>query len=129
MRALQILKPAGRPGKATDFLDLAAAREVWQIRASPCDRRLQQFPGRLCRCWVAVKDSWAEAMCLRLLPDSIVTTAKKVPISVLCHPLGTRQMGFPRPARPLRLAGRINMQHEARHLGPVRALGVGVQEA
>jgi hypothetical protein len=70
-----------------------------------------------------------EAMCLRLLPDSIVTTAKKVPISVVCHPLGTRQMGFPRPARPLRLAGRINMQHEARHLGPVRTVGVGVQEA
>src|SRR5262245_27812507 len=64
-----------------------------------------------------------------LLLNSAVTAAKKVLISVLRHPLSECQMGLPGAAGPLGLTGRIDVQHNGRHLGPIRALCVGIEEA
>ena len=64
-----------------------------------------------------------------LLQNSAITAAKKVLISVLRHPLSACQMGLPGAACPLGLTGRIDVQHNGRHLGPIRALCVGIEEA
>lgn len=38
-------------------------------------------------------------------------------------------MGVPRAARAIRLSLRIDMQHDPRNLGPVGAVGFGVEQA
>jgi hypothetical protein len=47
---------------------------------------------------------------------------------MLGDPAGTGEMGFPRPARPIRLARDVNMQHGPRDLFPVGAIGCGVEQ-
>src|ERR1700693_3551368 len=49
-------------------------------------------------------------------------------IAVLRHPSGAGQVAFPRAPRPLRLARRINVQHNLGGLGPISAICLGIEE-
>jgi hypothetical protein len=50
-------------------------------------------------------------------------------IAVLCYPPRTFEVTLPGAARPLGLLRWIDVQHYSRHLGPIRALSVGIKEA
>jgi hypothetical protein len=63
-----------------------------------------------------------------MLLASTIIAAKEVLVAVFGHPPGARQVGFPGAARPLGFPGRIDVEHDGRHLGPVRALCVGIEE-
>src|SRR5260370_42195368 len=49
-------------------------------------------------------------------------------IAVLCHPLRALEVALPGAPRPVGLLRWIDVQHYSRHLGPIRALGVGIEE-
>src|SRR5262245_29216136 len=53
---------------------------------------------------------------------------EKMAIAVLCHPLRALEVALPGAPRPVGLLRWIDVQHYARHLGPIRTLGVGVEE-
>ncbi len=54
---------------------------------------------------------------------------EKMAIAMLCHPLRALEVALPGAPRPVGLLRWIDVQHYARRLGPIRALGVGVEEA
>jgi hypothetical protein len=65
-----------------------------------------------------------------LFQNSIRRAApKKVPIAVFGHPFGACQVALPSSSRPIGLDGRIDMQHNSRHLSPIHALGLRIEEA
>jgi hypothetical protein len=49
--------------------------------------------------------------------------------TLLCHPLGAGQVALPGASGPLELLQRIDTQHNARDVGPVRTIGLGVEKA
>jgi hypothetical protein len=49
--------------------------------------------------------------------------------TLLCHPLGARQVALPGASGPLGLLQRIDTQHDARDVGPHRTIGLGVEKA
>src|ERR1700704_1489883 len=53
---------------------------------------------------------------------------EKVLIAVLRHPFGARQVALPDAARPLGVLGGVDVQDDPRHLGPVGAFCVGIEE-
>jgi hypothetical protein len=53
---------------------------------------------------------------------------EKVLIAVLRHPFGARQVALPGAARPLGVLGGVDVQDDPRHLGPVGAFCVGIEE-
>src|ERR1700730_7311523 len=53
---------------------------------------------------------------------------EKVLVAVQRHPLGARQMALPSAARPLGVLGGIDVQDDPRHLGPIGAFCVGIEE-
>ena len=54
--------------------------------------------------------------------------SEQMPVPVLGHPFGARQMTLPRAPRPLGFTGRIDVQDDAGHFGPIRAFGVGIKQ-
>jgi hypothetical protein len=54
--------------------------------------------------------------------------SEKVLIAVLRHPFGARQMALPSAASPLGMLGGVDVQDDPRHLGPVGAFCVGIEE-
>ena len=60
--------------------------------------------------------------------DPVRRVAEKMLIAVLRHPSGAGQVAFPRAPRPLRLARRINVQHNLGDLGPISAICLGIEE-
>src|SRR5258708_18674638 len=54
---------------------------------------------------------------------------EKMAIAMLRHPLRPFEVTLPGAPCPLGFLRWIDVQHYARHLGPIRALGVGVEEA
>jgi hypothetical protein len=56
------------------------------------------------------------------------TTPEKVFVAVLRHPFGARQVALPGAARPLGVLGGVDVQDDPRHLGPVGAFCVGIEE-
>jgi hypothetical protein len=54
---------------------------------------------------------------------------EKMAIAVFCHPLRALEVALPGAPRPVRLLRWIDVQHYSRHLGPIRALSVGIEEA
>jgi hypothetical protein len=54
---------------------------------------------------------------------------QKMAIAMLRHPLGARQVAFPGPPRARGLLRRIDVQHNACDLGPIRTFGGRVEEA
>jgi len=50
-------------------------------------------------------------------------------VAVLGHPIGTRQVALPCPARAFRLARWVNMQHDPGNLGPIRARDLSIEQA
>ena len=53
---------------------------------------------------------------------------EKVLVAVQRHPLGARQMALPSAACPLGVLGGVDVQDDPRHLGPVGAFCVGIEE-
>jgi hypothetical protein len=53
---------------------------------------------------------------------------KQMPVAMRGHPFGTSQMTLPGPPRPIGFTGRIDVQHDAGHFGPIRAFGVGIEQ-
>src|ERR1700681_2238701 len=53
---------------------------------------------------------------------------EKVLIAVLRHPFGARQVALPGTARPLGVVGGVDVQDDPRHLVPVGAFRVGIEE-
>jgi hypothetical protein len=49
-------------------------------------------------------------------------------IAMLRHPLGARQVALPSAPRALGLLRRIDVQHDTRDFGPIRTLGIGIEE-
>src|SRR5262249_8639845 len=98
-----------------------------EVRATPCDRVRNLHVG------YALAGSrptfCADEITVVGYYSTPVTTAKQMLVPVLGHPPGAGQVGVPGTARPLGLAGRIDVQHDGRHLGPVRPLGLGVEKA
>ena len=54
---------------------------------------------------------------------------EKMTIAVLRHPLRAFEVALPGAPRPLGLLRWIDVQHDTRHLGPIGALSVGIEEA
>src|SRR5262245_21444740 len=50
-------------------------------------------------------------------------------IAVLCHPLRTFEVALPGASRAPGLLRWIDVQHDARHFGPICALNIGIEEA
>jgi hypothetical protein len=53
---------------------------------------------------------------------------KQVPVAMRSHPFGARQMTLPGAPRPIAFSGRIDVQHDAGHFGPIRAFELGIDE-
>ena len=49
--------------------------------------------------------------------------------TLLCHPLGAPQVALPGASGLLGPLQRIGTQHDARDVGPVRTIGLGVEKA
>lgn len=63
------------------------------------------------------------------LPISIGSIAtQQVPIAMLGHPFGARQVAFPSSARARRFCRGIDVQHRPRYLAPISAFGLGIKE-
>ena len=63
------------------------------------------------------------------LGRSVKTAAfKQVPIAMRGHPFGASEVTLPGAPRPIAFTGRIDVQHDAGHFGPVRAFGFGIDE-
>jgi len=60
--------------------------------------------------------------------DPVRRVAEKMLIAVLRHPSSAGQVAFPRAPRPLRLARCVDVQHNLRDLGPIGAVGLGIEE-
>jgi hypothetical protein len=56
-------------------------------------------------------------------------SAQKVFVPVLSQPSGPSQVAFPRATRALRVAGGVDMEHDARRLSPICPVGVCVEKA
>jgi hypothetical protein len=54
---------------------------------------------------------------------------EKMAIAVLCHPLRALEVALPGAPRSFGFLRWIDVQHYARHLGPIRSLSVGIEEA
>jgi hypothetical protein len=54
---------------------------------------------------------------------------QEVAIAVLRQPLGARQVALPDASRALGFLRRIDVQDDTRDFGPIRTLGIGVEEA
>jgi hypothetical protein len=54
---------------------------------------------------------------------------QEVAIAMLRHPLGARQVALPGALRALGFLRRIDVQDDARDFGPIRTLGIGIEEA
>src|SRR6202521_4741477 len=50
-------------------------------------------------------------------------------VAVLCHPFGTGQMTLPGAPGAVMFTRRIDVQHDARHFGPICAIGFGIKKA
>jgi hypothetical protein len=53
---------------------------------------------------------------------------KQMPVAMCGHPFGASQMTLPGAPRPIGLTGRIDVQHDAGHFGPIRTFGVGIKQ-
>jgi len=51
-----------------------------------------------------------------------------VPVAMRGHPFGASQMTLPGAPRPIAFSGRIDVQHDAGHFGPIRAFELGIDE-
>lgn len=49
-------------------------------------------------------------------------------IAMPYYPLRAGEIGLPRDSGPFGLLGRVDMQHQARNLGPAGAVGFGLQQ-
>ena len=54
--------------------------------------------------------------------------SQDVPVTLLRHPFGACQMAIERTTRLVRLARRIDMENDTRHLPLVRGLPVGIEQ-
>src|SRR5262249_21803859 len=60
---------------------------------------------------------------------SVHCRSQEIPVTVLGHPLGTCQVTLPGALGTLGLLCRIDAQHDPCYFGPVRALGIRIEEA
>ena len=56
------------------------------------------------------------------------SAAKQIAITVVCHPLCTRQMSIERVASARRLAIRVDMQHDPSNFLPISAIRLGIEK-
>ena len=60
---------------------------------------------------------------------SVMSAAfKQVPVAMRGHPFGASQMTLPGVPRPIGFTGRIDVQHDARNFGPIRAFEFSIDE-
>jgi hypothetical protein len=65
---------------------------------------------------------------LRLRRSVMSAAFKEMPVAMRGHPFGASQMTLPGAPRPIGFTGRIDVQHDAGHFGPIRAFGVGIEQ-
>ena len=53
---------------------------------------------------------------------------KQMPVTMRGHPFGASQMALPGAPGSIGFTGRIDVQHDAGHFGPIRAFGVGIEQ-
>jgi hypothetical protein len=58
----------------------------------------------------------------------VVPADEQVSVSLLGHPLRASKVILPRPIRTLGLAARVELEHNARDLAPIRALRLCIKE-
>jgi transposase len=73
-------------------------------------------------------DSWRRWRPKLLSPSLRSTASEQIPVPVLGHPFGAREVALEGASRPFGFTGGIDVQDDPSHFCPVRTFGVGIEQ-